>query len=223
VYYWERLRNFVFWKGDVSEAKHFVEEARRLGRDEGTPQLLAYMDYNVAMYDGRFQDALKALSLDLSGEAVDNQFIYTPVALLRAHAEKCLGNEASAKKDFEAARAELALKLKTSPDDERLHSSLGLAYAGLGRKEDAVRAGMRGVELLPVEKEAWRGANRLIDLARIYAMIGDQEKAMDVLERLLSIPAEISRASLKLDSWWIPLRGNARFQKLINTSPSTIS
>ena len=78
-----------------------------------------------------------------------------------------------------------------------------------------MREGEKGVAMLPVEKEAWRGTYRLIDLAKIHAMVGNQEKAIDLLERLLSIPAELSPIYLRLDPTWKPLRGNKRFDELI--------
>jgi len=45
-----------------------------------------------------------------------------------------------------------------------VYSALGIAYAGLGRKEDAVRSGKHAVDLLPVEKEAWRVHTALLTL-----------------------------------------------------------
>jgi Flp pilus assembly protein TadD len=116
---------------------------------------------------------------------------------------------------YDSARVQLESRQRANPDDERMYSALGIAYAGLGRKEDAVRSGLRGTEMLPVEKEAWRGSFRLIDLAQIYTMTGDHEKAIDVLERLLSIPSEMSSIWLKIDPAWNPLRSNKRFQQLV--------
>ena len=105
---------------------------------------------------------------------------------------------------------------KAHPEDGRLWSALGIAYAGLDRKDDAVRAGKHAVELLPVEREAWRGSYRLEDLALIHAMTGEQDMAVDALERLLSIPCEVSATFLKIDPRWNMLRENKRFQSLIN-------
>ncbi len=92
---------------------------------------------------------------------------------------------------------------------------LGIAYAGLGRVAEAVKEGERGVALLPVEKEAWRGSFRLADLALIHAMVGNQDKAIDILQRLLTIPSEFSVASVRLDPKWKSLRGNRRFEALM--------
>ncbi|MFA6455953.1 MAG: hypothetical protein WCW40_03950, partial [Bacteroidota bacterium] len=116
---------------------------------------------------------------------------------------------------YDSAIVSILGKQKTNPADERLYSALGLAYAGIGREKEAMMAGERGVELLPVEKEAWRGSFRLCDLAKIYAMVGEQEKAVDILERLLALPCEVSVPILKIESWWIPLKNNTRFQKLM--------
>ncbi len=42
------------------------------------------------------------------------------------------------------------------PDDHPDLRSLGIAYAGLGRKENAINVGKRGVNLLPVSKDAYQ-------------------------------------------------------------------
>ena len=76
----------------------------------------------------------------------------------------------------------LETRIQEHPDDDRFRSALGIAYAGLGRKEDAIREGKLGVELLPMSKEAWRGAYREEDLARIYTMVGEHDAAIDRLE-----------------------------------------
>ena len=106
---------------------------------------------------------------------------------------------------YDSARALVESKIEERPEDSRLHSALGIAYAGLGRKEDAVREGNLAVELLPISKEAYRGAYRAIDLAQIYAMFGETDAAIDRLEHLLSIPGPLSVSLLRLDPIWDPL------------------
>ena len=90
-----------------------------------------------------------------------------------------------------------------------------MVYAGLGRKEDAIRAGKKGVELLPSSKEAWRGAYRLEDLAVIYTKVGELDLAIDHLETLLSIPGDLSVNLIRLDPKWDPLRDHPRFIALL--------
>ncbi len=72
-----------------------------------------------------------------------------------------------------------------------------------------------GVELLPMSKEAWRGAYRVEDLARIYVMTGEYDAAIDQLEFLLSRPGDLSISLLQLDPQWKPLWDHPRFQELV--------
>ncbi len=106
-------------------------------------------------------------------------------------------------------------KIAEQPEDVRFHSSLGIAYVGLGRKEDAIREGKLAVELLPVSKEALVGPLRVEDLARIYVMVGEFDAVIDQIEYLLSIPGVVSIPLLRLDSAWDPLRDHPRFKKLV--------
>jgi hypothetical protein len=68
---------------------------------------------------------------------------------------------------------------------------------------------------MPPAREAWRGAYRVADVARIYTMTGRYEEAIDRLEYLLSVPSDWSRWTLRLDPAWDALRGNQRFEALV--------
>ncbi len=214
--YWEKAKNILLWKGDISEARQVVEECRRQGKDSGSEYFLADMTFEVELLAGNYEGAKAALENESADVIVNDQFQYSPSSLLRAQLETMHGNATAARKYFDSARVQLEREQKAHPADERVYSALGITYAGLGRKEDAIRDGKHGVELLPIEKEAWRGSYRLADLARIYAMTGDQDLALDVLERLLSIPCEVSATFLKIDPRWNSLRENKRFQSLVN-------
>jgi serine/threonine protein kinase/tetratricopeptide (TPR) repeat protein len=213
--YWDKARNLLLWKGDIDGSRRIFEEARRVGKINEFEFIVDYMSYFIELMDRNFQAAEDALDRANTKELLNNQFSYAPTSLLRAQMESIRGNELQAKKYYDSARVFLELKQKANPADERLFSALGLAYAGLGRNKEAVIAGVRGVEMLPVEKEAWRGSFRLHDLAKIYAMVGEDEKAIDILERLLSIPCEVSVSLLKIEPWWQSLHNNERFQKLV--------
>jgi TolB-like protein/tetratricopeptide (TPR) repeat protein len=116
---------------------------------------------------------------------------------------------------LDSARAALETEVREQPDESSFRAQLGLAYAQLGRNADAVREGETAVRLLPVSKEAYRGASLAIALASIYATVGDQAAAVKQLEYLLSIPSLISKAGLRTDPRWAPLRGYPPFEKLI--------
>ena len=85
----------------------------------------------------------------------------------------------------------------------------------MGRKADAIREGERGVALLPASKDAFGGAYNQHQLARIYLLVGEPEKALDQLEGLLKIPYYVSPGWLKIDPAFAPLKGNPRFERLV--------
>ena len=213
--YQDKVRNLLSWKGDLDGSMRIIEEAQRVGKVNETEFIIDYLNYEIEVMKRNYQAAQSVMDIANTKELLNDQFGYAPTSLLRAQMENLRGNTAVAKKYYDSAIVSLLGKQKTNPADERLYSALGLAYAGIGREKEAMMAGERGVELLPVEKEAWRGSFRLCDLAKIYAMVGEQEKAVDILERLLALPCEVSVPILKIESWWIPLKNNTRFQKLM--------
>jgi tetratricopeptide (TPR) repeat protein len=129
-----------------------------------------------------------------------------------------MNEKESAKKYYDKARDVLEARIQQEPNDARLHSSLGIVYAGLDRREDAIRKAQAGVDLLPVSKEAMRGPSRVRALAQVYVMVGKYDQAIDQIEFLLSIPGELSIPLLRLDPDWAPLREHPRFKQLLGTT-----
>jgi len=122
---------------------------------------------------------------------------------------------ARARECYDSARVILEKELKERPDDPSVHSMLGLVYAGLGWKQDAIREGKLAVEIIPVSKDAFDGSDRAVDLAIIYVRVGQYGAALDQIEYLLSIPSSLSAALLRLDPQYDSLRKLPRFQKLL--------
>ncbi len=211
-----KAANIVLWNGDLDRAEKILIDARNVTRIRS--EILFATMLRVELFRGDLNAAEAALQdLRPSGN-IDNQFAYVPLSLIQARIERAKGNEAAARRFAEDGRKQLETRIQSAPEDARLHSSLGIAYAYLGRKDDAIREARHGVELLPVEKEAWRGSSRLIDLAEVYTKVGEHEKAIDLLERLVTIPAEFSRQLLRFDTRWQPLKDNKRFQALVKGS-----
>jgi serine/threonine-protein kinase len=167
------------------------------------------------VYDGKYQEALGKLS-DIS-ESTDDQYFFIPNALRRAEIYSYMNKEELAKKYYDEAQNILEARIQERPKDERFHSSLGIAYAGLGRKDKALREGRLAVEMLPVSKEAMRGLSRIKDLARIYVMTGEYNAAIDQLAFLLNRPSKMSVHLLQLDPTWDPLHDHPRFKKLLES------
>ena len=97
-------------------------------------------------------------------------------------------------------------------------SRLGFVYARLGVKEKALEYGELAVEILPVSKDAIQGLVHLEKLAGIYAITGENDKAIELLEKILAMPAAIlvTPGIMRLDPMWDPIRNDPRFNKLID-------
>ena len=158
-------------------------------------------------------DEQRELLLRLTPSAFDDDRGTWAFCLAQASALK--GDAASVRTYAEEARKTFEEQLRAAPDDPQRNTFLGLALAYLGRKEDAIRQGERGVALAPVSKDAYIGPYLKHQLARIYLLVGEPEKALDQLEPLLKIPYYLSPGWLKIDPNFDPLRKNPRFQKLV--------
>jgi serine/threonine-protein kinase len=115
----------------------------------------------------------------------------------------------------DSARVAFEQQLTVAPENAQLHSLLGVALAYAGRRDAAIREGERGVALTPIASDAQQGPYMQHQLARIYILLGEQEKALDTLEPLLKIPYYLSPGWLRIDPTFDPLRKNPRFQRLI--------
>ncbi len=142
------------------------------------------------------------------------------------------GDIESAQRYFAAARPDTEKRVRDNPDMAERHAQLGLLYAYMQRKEDAIREGRRAVELEPESKDAFHGAAWAANLALVYALVGEPDQAITLIERLVSAPGpvqwpdypnNITLADLRLRWEWDSLRGNPRFQKILaGPEPKTI-
>ena len=100
--------------------------------------------------------------------------------------------------------------------------ALGFAYAGLGRKPEAIAEGKRAVALMPVTRDALTGPDMLAWQAQLYVRVGQPDQAIALLGRVLSLPTGVimSSAMLRLDPVWDPLRDDPRFKALLLKYPS---
>ena len=186
--------------------------------------------WNLAMIERDFAAAEKIVtdsSLENFSEAGDapKTFYQGRVALARGDIE-------SAQRYFAAAAPAIEGWVRDDPGVAGRHARLGLLYAYMQKKEDAIRESRRAVELEPESQNAYHGANYAANLALVYALLGEPDQAITLIERLLSTPGpvqwpdypnNITLADLRLRWEWDSLRSDARFQKILaGPEPKTV-
>ena len=148
--------------------------------------------------------------------AFEGHYFLLPSALYAAWAHQLRGDHAAARAAFESARVLLDSVMKELPGDWRLHAARGLALAGLGRRDEALREARWLQQSVVYRKDAFERTMFLVeDRARILAQAGDAEAALDEIERLLSGPSFLSVHTLRLDPRWDPIREHPRFKALL--------
>src|SRR5205085_6562344 len=137
-------------------------------------------------------------------------------------AQEVAGDHAAAQASWRQARSELEPFLKEQPENWILIGDLALANMGLRDKAAAFTFVEKGMVVVPIEKDALDGLGPIEILARVAAQMGEPDRAIATLQKLLSIPYEgplasnvpLTPALLRLDPMFDPLRSDPRFQKL---------
>ena len=163
-------------EGDLAGARAVLNAAPK---DVEPTALVAYV--------GNYRDLVWVLDeqqwellLRLTPSAFDGNTGAWALCLAQAYALK--GKTEEVQVYARRAGASFDEQLRATPGDPQLHSTLGLALAHLGRKQEAISEGLRAVALLPVARDAYTGAYLEHQLVRIYMLVGEPEKALDQLE-----------------------------------------
>jgi TolB-like protein len=206
----------VLRDGDLGGARRVIEEATR--SSEGTAEMripyyleLLGRDYPAAL--ARLRDPEPGLtSSHLNEWLISDEIRAALVHRLR-------GDTTVSSAAFESARVELERTLQHTSSASRraqlwLRSGLAIVYAGLERRAEAIAQIGFVTASKPLGVDAIEGPKYLQHVALANTLLGDKAAAIDVLERLLSVPAPVSRESLRLEPFWDPLRTDPRFRQL---------
>jgi hypothetical protein len=198
--------------GDLNAATRVLEEGARKAGLQNLGAWTAQFDLGAALWHrlpDSAQQAVDQATMTMVGS--DSAGYY----LLKARMQRLRGNQPARRAFFDSARVVLEERTAARPDDPALRATLGFTYAGLGRREEAIREGRRAVELRPPSKDTWLGVDMVRSLATTYAMLGEADSAVRQLRLLLQVPSWISVPALRADPTWDPIRRDPDFRALV--------
>jgi TolB-like protein/Tfp pilus assembly protein PilF len=201
-------------KGDLSVGEKLLEKAKSFPMSSEERLKMIGGQANLLLAQRKYQEVLQ-----LGATVPDDTFAAVPGSLAYKYfplgiAHKALGDDAAARMAFLKAKNILDEQLKQKPDDAELRVQLAKLLAWLGEKDAAVAEAQRAIDLQPESKDAFEGPQIAEQVAQVYTILGDNARAIELLDELLSRPSEVTSQSLKLDPAWDPLRNDPAFQAL---------
>lgn len=182
-----------------------------------SPEPVLFAQISQYLLERDYVAAIKFIQKALSEAGPKPAFTFSMARLSLAQAQELAGDKAEAKANYSQARNELEVFRRDQPDNAWIACGVADADAGLGNKEAALREGEHSITLLPADKDPVMGPGIEELIARVEARLGEPNRAIPRIERLLAIPygpGPITPALLRLDPGWDSIRNDPRFQKL---------
>jgi TolB-like protein/Tfp pilus assembly protein PilF len=212
---WEiKVKLAIAEKGDFSVYEQAMEKGKSFNvTDEQRLQLIGN-EANLLLLQRKYDQLLQ-----LGEKFPDDSFAAAPGSLAMKYfaigiAQKGLGDDTAARTALVKAKNILEAQLKQKPDDPDLHVGFAKILAWLGEKDAAIAEAQRAVDLRPESKDAFQGPEITEQVAQVYTILGDNARAIQLLDTLLSRPSEVTLHALKVNPAWDPLRNDAGFQAL---------
>ena len=169
-------------QGDLAGARALI---RSLPDGVDPAALAAAFAFSFDLY-WILDDSQQRLLLRLTPKVWDGNRAQWAIALAQTYFVR--GDQERGRAYADTARLSFQEQLAAVPNDAQLHIFYGLALAYLGHKAEAIRAGERGMALMPLARYATEGAYYQHQVARIHILLGEPDKALDLLEPLFEIP-----------------------------------
>ncbi len=215
---WEIKSKLAFFeKGDLSVSEKAFQTVKSMPMNDKDKLRVAGSRADVFVLERKYQEALReaeSLPDDLLAP-IHPAALYSKYFLI-GFARKALQDEPGARAAFLKAKDLLEAQLKESPDAPDMHIQLAKVLAHLGEKDAALAEARRATELLPESKDALGGPEIAAGAAEVHAILGDNGRAIEILDELLSRPSAVTVPGLKVNPIWDPLRNDPGFQALLS-------
>jgi TolB-like protein len=205
------LVDFYINTGQIKKAREFLAANEKYIDSRYVKLLQA----NIESLDRNYERAIQILQT-LTEDPFNDQSAYYTKHLWLGLTYYLIPDNATSVKHFEMERDFQLKKINETKNDPRFYQSLGIAYAGLGMKEEALEAGKKALEILDFSKDAHGGFDPEMDMVRILVMVGEFDEAMARLNRIFKYHGGITAEILKLDPFWDPVRNHEKFKEIIS-------
>ena len=212
---WEiKVKLAIAEKADFSVYERALEKMKSLPMSSEERLKVVGAQADLLLFQRKYQQVLQ-----LAQSIPDESLAAIPGASAGKYyaigvAQKGLGDDAAARTAFLQAKNILEEQLKQKPDDAGLHIQLAKLLARLGEKDAAISEAQRATDLRPESKDAFDGPRITEDVAQVYAILGDNARAIELLDGLLSRPTGVTLQSLRVNPAWDPIRSDPAFQAL---------
>jgi TolB-like protein/Tfp pilus assembly protein PilF len=203
-------------KGDLSVAEKAFQTVKSMPMNNEEKLRIAGTRADFFLLERKYKEGLREVE-----SVPDDLLTSIPAALsgkyyLIGFARNALQDETGARAAFLKAKDFVEAQLKQSPDAADIHIQLAKVLAYLGEKDAALAEAKRAAELLPESKDAFGGPEITAGVAQVYCIVGENTRAIEVLDGLLSRPSEVTVPGLRLSPVWDPLRNDPQFQALLD-------
>ncbi len=205
----------VDWKADTRALHEVITSIR--ATNPGAVQRVADSWLRCALADRDVAAARAALLAAGENTLVNDHAVHFNHWFVEGIIARLERDQQKARAAFESARAEQEKIVQAQPDYAPPLCVLGVIDAALGRKQEALSECRRAVELLPVQKDAFNGPLMIQWFAISAAWVGEKDLALEQLATGAHVPGALSYGNLKLLPFWDPLRGDPRFEKIVNS------